>query len=76
VRHIKNATGTVERLSVAVLINERAPTVTKNDKGEITDSKPNPYSDDEITRMQDLVAWRSGLRRETRRRRHCGASQV
>jgi len=55
VRHIKNATGTVERLSVAVLINERAPTVTKNDKGEITDSKPNPYSDDEITRMQDLV---------------------
>ena len=55
VRHVKNATGTVERLSVAVLINERAPTVTKNDKGEVTDSKPNPYSDEEITRMQDLV---------------------
>ncbi len=55
VRHVKNATGTVERLRVAVLINERAPTVTKNDKGEVTDSKPNPYSDEEITRMQDLV---------------------
>jgi flagellar M-ring protein FliF len=55
VRHVKNATGIVERLSVAVLINERAPTVTKNDKGEITDSKPNPYTEEEITRMQDLV---------------------
>ena len=55
VRHIKNATGTMERLSVAVLINERAPTVTKNDKGEVTDSKPNPYTEEEITRMQDLV---------------------
>ena len=55
VRHVKNATGIVERLSVAVLINERAPTVTKNEKGEITDSKPNPYTEEEITRMQDLV---------------------
>jgi flagellar M-ring protein FliF len=55
VRHVKNATGTVERLSVAVLINERAPTTTKNEKGEVTDSKPNPYSEEEITRMQDLV---------------------
>jgi len=55
VRHVKNATGTMQRLSVAVLINERAPTVTKNDKGEVTDSKPNPYTEEEITRMQDLV---------------------
>ena len=55
VRHVKNATGTVDRLSVAVLINERAPTVTKNDKGEVTDSKPNPYTEDELTRMQNLV---------------------
>jgi flagellar M-ring protein FliF len=55
VRHVKNATGTMERLSVAVLINERAPTVTKNDKGEVTESKPNPYTEEEITRMQDLV---------------------
>ena len=55
VRHVKNATGTVERLSVAVLINERAPITTKNEKGEVTDSKPNPYKDEELTRMQDLV---------------------
>jgi flagellar M-ring protein FliF len=55
VRHVKNATGIVDRLSVAVLINERAPTVTKNEKGEVTDSKPNPYTEEEITRMQDLV---------------------
>jgi flagellar M-ring protein FliF len=55
VRHVKNATGTMERLSVAVLINERAPTVTKNEKGEVTESKPNPYTEEEITRMQDLV---------------------
>jgi flagellar M-ring protein FliF len=55
VRHVKNATGTVDRLSVAVLINERAPTVTKNDKGEVTESKPNPYTEEEITRMQELV---------------------
>jgi flagellar M-ring protein FliF len=56
VRHVKNATGTMERLSVAVLINERAPTPgAKNDKGEVTDSKPNPYTEEEITRMQELV---------------------
>ena len=55
VRHVKNAIGIVESLSVAVLINERAPSVTKNDKGEVTGSKPNPYTEEEITRMQDLV---------------------
>jgi len=26
-----------------------------NDKGEVTDSKPNPYTEDELTRMQNLV---------------------
>jgi flagellar M-ring protein FliF len=56
VRHTRNATGTVERLSVAVLINERAPLAgVKNEKGEVSESKPNPYTEDEITRMQDLV---------------------
>ena len=55
VRHVKSATGTVERLSVAVLINERAPITTKDEKGLVTDSKPNPYTEDEITRMQNLV---------------------
>jgi flagellar M-ring protein FliF len=56
VRHVKNATGTMERLSVAVLINERAPTPgAKNDKGEVAESKPNPYTEEEIARMQELV---------------------
>jgi len=56
VRHVKAASGNVERLSVAVLINERAPTPgVKNDKGEVSESKPNPYTEEEITRMQELV---------------------
>jgi flagellar M-ring protein FliF len=54
VRHVKAATGTVERLSVAVVINERAPQ-TKNEKGEAMDAKPNPYTEEEIARMQSLV---------------------
>ena len=54
VRHVKAATGTVERLSVAVVINERAPQ-TKNEKGEAMEAKPNPYTEEEITRMQSLV---------------------
>jgi flagellar M-ring protein FliF len=55
VRHVKGATGTVERLSVAVVINERAPVNTKNDKGEIIEGKPTPYTDAEIQNMQSLV---------------------
>ena len=56
VRHVKNATGTVERLSVAVLINERAPTSgAKDDKGVPGPATPNPYTEEEITRMQELV---------------------
>ena len=39
VRHVKGATGTVERLSVGVVINERAPVSTKNDKGEVIEGK-------------------------------------
>jgi flagellar M-ring protein FliF len=54
VRHVKAASGTVERLSVAVVINERAP-LTKNEKGEPMDPKPHPYTEEEITRMQSLV---------------------
>jgi len=56
VRHVKNATGTLDRLSVAVLINERAPTPgAKDDKGVAGPSTPNPYTEEEITRMQNLV---------------------
>ncbi len=54
VRYVKTATGTVERLSVAVVINERPPQ-TKNEKGEPMDPKPNPYTEEEVTRMQSLV---------------------
>jgi flagellar M-ring protein FliF len=44
VRHVKSATGTVERLTVAVVINERAPIVgPKNEKGETPEPQPNPY---------------------------------
>jgi flagellar M-ring protein FliF len=55
VRHVKGATGTVERLSVAVVINERAPVSTKNDKGEVIEGKATPYTDEEIQNMQSLV---------------------
>jgi flagellar M-ring protein FliF len=56
VRHVKSATGTVERLSVAVVIKERAPTPQpKDDKGETPEATPNPYTPEEIERMQSLV---------------------
>ena len=56
VRHIKSASGTVQRLSVAVVINERPPIAQpKNDKGEEQAAKPNPYTEEEVERMQQLV---------------------
>ncbi|MEI7784120.1 MAG: flagellar basal-body MS-ring/collar protein FliF [Betaproteobacteria bacterium] len=56
VRHVRSATGTVERLTVAVVLNERAPTVgPKNDKGESPEPQPNPYKPEELERMQNLV---------------------
>jgi len=56
VRHTKSASGTVERLSVAVVINERTPIAQpKNDKGEDVPAKPNPYSAEEMARMEQLV---------------------
>ena len=54
VRHVKPATGTVEKLSVVVLVNERTPAPgAKNDKGEPLEAKP--YTEEEIARMQSLV---------------------
>jgi len=54
VRHVKPATGTVEKLSVVVLVNERTPAPgAKNDKGEPIEGKP--FTDEEIARMQSLV---------------------
>ena len=56
VRHTKSATGGVQRLSVAVVINERPPQAQpKNDKGEDQPAKPNPYTPEEVERMQQLV---------------------
>ena len=56
VRHVKEATGNVERLSVAVVINERPPLPgVKNDKGEVGEPKPNPYTPEELEQMQALV---------------------
>ena len=56
VRHTKGATGTIERLSVAVVINERSALAQpKNDKGEAQEAKPNPYTPEEIERLQRLV---------------------
>ena len=56
VRHTKSATGGVQRLSVAVVINERPPQAQpKNDKGEDQPAKPNPYTTEEVERMQELV---------------------
>ena len=55
VRHVKGATGNVERLSVAVVINERAPVNTKNDKGEVVEGKATPFTEEEIQNMQSLV---------------------
>ncbi len=56
VRHVKSATGTVERLTVAVVINERPPLPgAKNDKGEAGEPQPNPYKPEELERMQNLV---------------------
>jgi flagellar M-ring protein FliF len=46
----------VQRLSVAVVINERpAIAQAKNDKGEDQPPKPNPYTEEELQRMQELV---------------------
>jgi flagellar M-ring protein FliF len=56
VKHTKGATGGIQKLSVAVVINERSPTPQpKNDKGEAVEPKANPYTPEEIERMQSLV---------------------
>ncbi len=56
VRHTKSATGAIQRLSVAVVVNERMPLVQpKNDKGEAVEPKPNPFTPEEVERMQELV---------------------
>ncbi|ANJ68456.1 flagellar M-ring protein FliF [Halothiobacillus diazotrophicus] len=55
IRHTRYASGAVQKLNVAVLINEK--TVTEKD-GTV---KPEPMSDAEIARIKDLVAQAVGL---------------
>jgi flagellar M-ring protein FliF len=56
VRHTRAASGGIQRVSVAVVINERPPTAQpKNDKGEDQPAKPNPYTPEELERIQQLV---------------------
>jgi flagellar M-ring protein FliF len=56
VKHVKSATGTIERVSVAVVVNERPPIPgEKNAKGEVGPDKPNPYTEEELNRMQSLI---------------------
>lgn len=65
VRHTKSATGGIERVSVAVVINERLPVAQpKNDKGEAVEPKAFPYTPEEIGRMQDLVRGVVGYKEE------------
>ena len=56
VRHTRAASGGIQRVSVAVVINERPPIAQpKNDKGEDQPAKPNPYTPEELERLQQLV---------------------
>jgi len=50
VKHVRNAVGRIDRLSVAILINATPPT-----KGSVPAANTAGYSADEIERMQNLV---------------------
>lgn len=56
VRHVRNAMGGVQRVSVAVVINERPPLPPlEGVEGEEAQPRPQPFSEEELQRMQDLV---------------------
>lgn len=56
INHTKSAIGGIQRLSASVVVNERAGTLASTDaNGVVTPAKPNPYTPEEITRMQELV---------------------
>ncbi len=56
ISHTKNSSGGIQRLSVSVVVNERAATPASTDaNGVVIPAKPNPYTPEEITRMQNLV---------------------
>jgi flagellar M-ring protein FliF len=54
VRHVKNATGVIQRLSVAVVVNERAP-AGKPAEGQSEEAPGSGYSAQELERLQELV---------------------
>lgn len=56
VRHVKNPTGNVQRLSVAVVINERPAPPPADGKDPAPDApKTIPYTPEELQRLQELV---------------------
>lgn len=56
VRHVKNPTGNVQRLSVAVVINERPAPPPADGKEPAPDApKTIPYTPEELQRLQELV---------------------
>ena len=56
VRHVKNPTGNVQRLSVAVVLNERPAPPPADGKDPAPDApKTIPYAPEELQRLQELV---------------------
>jgi flagellar M-ring protein FliF len=55
VRHVKNAAGVIQRLSVAVVVNERATTAGKPAEGQTEEAPASGYSAQELERLQELV---------------------
>jgi flagellar M-ring protein FliF len=56
VRHVKNPTGNVQRLSVAVVINERPAPAPADGNDPAPDApKTIPYTPEELQRLQELV---------------------
>jgi flagellar M-ring protein FliF len=54
VRHVKNASGVIQRLSVAVVVNERTP-AAKPAEGQGEEAPASGYSAQDLERLQDLV---------------------
>ena len=55
VQRVKRATGTVQRVSVAVVINERKAPVAEGEEPAPGAPTTVPYTEDELERMQNLV---------------------
>ena len=59
VRHVKNSQGGIDRVSVAVVIKERAPAVKEKDKDKDASAPaaaaPSGYSPEELERLSGLV---------------------